>query len=308
MATQDEALRYNEIVMHSLSTPGMEKTAVDAVTDFTRRKEREAGFKSKFLPEIPITNDQLHPQVDTEKPARVVELEPNSPGAMQLPYSTQPVEWIFYGSKYRVLFARYATHRFEKDVDELRTYQMDIRQIISDNAIKDMLAEEDSKFIMGVNAVLVNPDVPLLWSGVPQWETISGGFSRETVVSMRQIVTRNDAGLESVKALCNNTTIKELEKWYRDEAGGDLSQQLLENGIITTKFAGLEWVSTIKRRLVPDNRVYMFTDPQFMGKNFVLENTTMYIKRDGFMLEFYAYKNCGGAFGNVAGITCATVV
>jgi hypothetical protein len=33
--------------------------------------------------------------------------------------------------------------RFRWDIDELRTYRMDIRQVLSDNPIKGMLYEED---------------------------------------------------------------------------------------------------------------------------------------------------------------------
>jgi len=308
VATQDEALRYNEIVMNSLSTPGMEKVAIDAVNDFTRLKMREAGFFGKVMPELPISNNELDRQVDTEKPVKVIDMEPDSPAAIQIPFATLPMNCIMRGHKYRVMFARFITSRFVKDVDELRTYHMDIRQIMSDNAIKDMLAEEDSKFLTAVNSVLIAPDTALAWSGVAQWETISGGITRETLIDAKQIQTRSDAGLESATALCNNTTIKEVEKWFRDEAGGDLSQNLLESGYSKAEFANLKWNVTIKRRLVPDNTVFMFADPQFIGKNFSLEETTMYIKREAFMVEFYAYKTKGAGIGNTAGITRATFV
>ena len=59
------------------------------------------------------------------------------------------------GPRYLVMMDRIVTPRFTKDVDELRTWIMDIRQVLSDNAIKDMLAEEDGKFITAVNTALV---------------------------------------------------------------------------------------------------------------------------------------------------------
>ena len=55
-----------------------------------------------------------------------------------------------------------------KDVDERRTYVIDIRQVLNDNMIKDMLAEEDGKFIAAFNAVLPTPVVANVASGAVQ--------------------------------------------------------------------------------------------------------------------------------------------
>jgi hypothetical protein len=38
------------------------------------------------------------------------------------------------------------TPRFTKDVDELRTWKMDIRAVLSDNAIKDMMDEDERTY------------------------------------------------------------------------------------------------------------------------------------------------------------------
>jgi hypothetical protein len=40
------------------------------------------------------------------------------------------------------------------DIDELRTWRMDIREILSANAMQDMIAEQDSRFIFAVNAAM----------------------------------------------------------------------------------------------------------------------------------------------------------
>jgi hypothetical protein len=42
----------------------------------------------------------------------------------------------------------------------------------------------------------------------------------------------------------------------------------------------------------------MFADPKFLGKSFILEDTTLYVDRKAYMLEFFAYETLGGAIGN----------
>jgi hypothetical protein len=46
----------------------------------------------------------------------------------------------------------------------------------------------------------------------------------------------------------------------------------------------------------------MFSDPKFIGKNYLLEDTTMYIKREAYLLEFFAYETIGGSLGHYNGL------
>jgi hypothetical protein len=94
-------------------------------------------------------------------------------------------------------------------------------------------------------------------------------------------------------------------KWGRDEAGGDFSQDTLKNGWSEAELLNCRWIITIKRDLVADDSIYMFADPKFIGKNYLLEDTTMYIKREAYMLEFFAYETCGGTIGHTSGIARA---
>jgi hypothetical protein len=178
MAYDNDTKLMNETFLSYLETPGMEKRALDAVVDYTRYRMREEGFYRRILPPIQVSNDDLDQQVDTDKPVKIIEREPDSPAAISIPFATLPMNLYVRGQKYRVTFDRIVTPRFTKDVDELRTYRMDIRQILSDNAIKDMLAEEDRKFISACNAAMGGAaNTTVTQSGLVQWETIYGGIT-----------------------------------------------------------------------------------------------------------------------------------
>lgn len=298
MPTQAESKIVNETLFNLLATPGMEKRALDSINDFTRFRVREEGITRRILPLLPLSNDELDRQVDTDKAVKVVDIEPDSPAAISVPLATLPMNYVITGPRYAVLFDRIFSRRFTKDIDELRTWHMDIRQVISDNAIKDMLAEEDSKFLMTVNTALVAKDAVTPTSGVPQWVSMSGGISRDTVLEAFKVMPRTPSHLEVHTVLINNVTIREIQKWGRDEVGGTFSEELLRNGFAETEFMNARWLVTIKRDLVPDDTIFMFADPKFIGKFYSLEDTTMYIKREAFMLEFYAYEYQGCSIGN----------
>jgi hypothetical protein len=299
MAYDNDTKLTNETFLSYLETPGMEKRALDAVVDYTRYRMREEGFYRRILPPVQVSNDDLDQQVDTDKPVKIIEREPDSPAAISIPFNTLPMNLYVRGQKYRVTFDRIVTPRFTKDVDELRTYRMDIRQILSDNAIKDMLAEEDRKFIEACNAAMGNTaDATVTQSGLVQWETIYGGITRDTLQDSFKILPRTISRLEVGTCLVNNLTIRELMKFGREEMGGDFSQDVFKNGWSEQNFMNARWIISIKQDLVPTDSIFMFADPKFLGKSFILEDTTLYVDRKAYMLEFFAYETLGGAIGN----------
>ena len=65
--TQEESKLLSQAIFEKLVTRSwLEKQAVDAVNDFTRTKMREDGFYRRIMPPIPISNDDLDRQVDTD--------------------------------------------------------------------------------------------------------------------------------------------------------------------------------------------------------------------------------------------------
>lgn len=302
--TQEESKMLSEAIFEKLSSrdPFLMKQAEDAVNEFTRTKMREDGFYRRIMPPIPITNDELDRQVDTDKPVKVVDKEPDSPAAISIPFATLPTNLYIRGPRYRVMFDRIATPRFTKDVDELRTWIMDIRQVLSDNAIKDMLAEEDGKFIKAVNTALVGPGLTVPTSGTVQHEVIAGGITRDTLCDCLKVMPNTPSNLEVHMVLVNNITIKEVMKFGHNEMGGTLSEDIIKSGWSLQEFLGVKWVITIKKGLVPTNTMYQFADPKFIGKSYVLEDTTMYIRREAYMLEFFAYETMGGTIGHTSGL------
>ena len=305
MATCDPTTRQiNDVVIDKLTSDdsSMRKEATDAINDYTRVKMREDGYWRRILPPVTITNDQLDRQVDTDKPVKVVDMEPGSPAAVSVPFGSMPINQYIKAPRYRVMFDRILTPKFTKDADELRTYDMDIRQILSDNSIKDMLAEEDGKATLTLNTILLGQNVVVPATGVAQWVSISGGITRDTVAEAMKVLPRTPSHLNVATILINNVSIWDIVKWGRDEVGGDLSEEILKTGFAERELLGVRWIITIKRDLVPDSTIFLFAEPKFMGKFYVLEDTTMYIDRRAFMLEFFAYESIGSSVANIAAV------
>jgi len=313
----DMEKRANQVVRQHIDqmefNPESTIKVARATSDYIRMKLREEGFLRKILPAQTITGDDLTKQVSTDKPSKVVELEPDSPGAMSIPFGEFPSGTYIYGKRWLVTFSRIATPMFNKDVAELHDYDLDIRQVISDNALKDLQAEEDGKFIQTINSLLSNDtmnqdqSVPYGPGGAPitLWKTLSGGLTRENVVEAKKLMMAAGARLRPQTALVNQKTGIEFEKWTREEVGGDMAQNILVNGWASeaTKWCSLNWITTIKDDLVPNNSMFLFAAPEFLGRLYFLEDTTMFVKREGPMLSWYAYEMLGGGIANAAAVS-----
>ena len=294
----------NETILEWFGS-GQEKRAEDAINAFTRLKVREDGVHRRIQPYLQLANDELDRDLQ-DKPVKYVDKEPDGPPAVSVPFATLPMNVYIKGPRYRVLFSRIQSPNFTKDVDELRTWYMDIRQVLSDNMIKDMLYEEDSKFFSAVNFCMGSAaDGVSPINGVVSWKTISGGITRDSMRDSFKILPSTFAHLETHTVVINNVSIQEVMKWGRDEMGGDFSQDVMKNGWSDASFMNARWIITIKRDLVQDDSVYLFADPKFLGKAYVLEDTTMHIRKDAYMLSFFAWETIGSAIANSAAVARA---
>lgn len=295
------------------------KKAQAAATDYTRIQIREDSFAAKILPLEKATDDMLHYGMNATNLEIIWELEPDSPGAKWVPLQTVPEGEYITGSRYSIPMARLMTPKFTVDIDELRTTKQDIRKILCDNAIKDALAEFDSKFISTVNSIVSDCEAPVggndmksykqKLTGKVQMMDFEGPLDRDTFAEARNMLPKGNAEgkfrLRNYCCLMNETTAGQLLKLKRDEIGGDLSQEFFKNGLTTDTLMGLKMMFTIKDDLVPDGYVYFFAEPAFLGKGFYLHDWTSFMKKEAFFIETFSYWMGGFAIGNIAGCALA---
>jgi len=108
--------------------------------------------------------------------------------------------------------------------------------------------------------------------------------------------------LRNYACLMNDTTAQDWLKLDRDAVGGDLSEEFFKNGLTTDTFLGVKSIFTIKDDLVPDDWVYFFAAPEFLGKCFYFTDWTMFMKKEAYFIEWFSYWFGGFAIGNIAGV------
>jgi len=224
------------------ASDGEVKQASAAGTNMIRRRIREEGFTRRIIPPQTVTNEDLDRVVNHDRPVMIEDMEPLSRGAKSIPFGDSADTEFYYGNKYLCVFNPITTPEFTKDINELRTYRMDLRQVITDNSLKDVQYEEDGKFIAMADAIVGTEGSSDGAAGIQQafyngnnttstidnslYDPISGRLNYSKVLSVLE-----DQMLNNGVILMNRRTAKAFLTYNRTMIGGDLSQDLFKEGL-----------------------------------------------------------------------------
>jgi len=268
---------------------GQEKQAAVSAQQFTRNKLREESFAEKIITPIDISNDELDKAENPELLVKWNDREPDTAPATTVPLGVVPDAVQFFGTRYPSYFTRIVSPKFNKDIDQLRTYDYDIRAIMLEISTKDIATEID---VIGTQ----NTANALNGLGLPQNVTIAGGITRENVAEAFKVIKRlrvpfgpsqPDGGESKGVMLMNTVTADDFVKMSRSEVGGDLAQDMFVNGLPSKTLLGVKPIYTIKRDLVPDGVIYLFSSEEFFGKYYRLQPLTVFMKNEAYFLEYF---------------------
>lgn len=286
------------------SEEGVVKKASAATSKATRTQVREEGFQRAILPFDKITNEDLDYFGDSELPGVWFELEPDSPPARTIPYNSTPNTFPYRAEKYIVLISLISTEEATKNINELRTYKTDLRQIVNDNMLRDIHTEEDVSFVTQIDR-LVGSQVNLSTAPGREVQNVNmqGSLNRVNLKRAQSFLT--DRQLPVGVFLVNQRTANEFLGWYRDEMGGDKSQDLALKGLKgleSFEMFGTPYIATIKNDLILNGYMYQFTTKEFMGNALMLEDIQVVIKKEYDIIRMRAQEQVGLTIGNTRGL------
>jgi hypothetical protein len=271
---------------------GMEKEASVAASAFVRQKLREDGFARKVLVPTPVSAAELDRQL-TEEPTIIVEKEPDSVAA-NLPFLSRAEPRYFTGVRYPVTFSTIRTAQFTKSKFELATYRTDIRTVLQENSVKDLQKKEDENLYNSVVSVAqANGSI----------YTIGGGFSIANLTTAYKYLLQKQVPVGTI--LMTQSMYADFIKQPATTFGSSLAGGLVSGQQSLDNFYGFKILVTNKNDILPDNRVVIFTAPQYLGQSYMLQDATCFIKTEADMVSFETYESLGYGLGNVNGVVIA---
>jgi hypothetical protein len=256
---------------------------------FIRDKLRqEAAVREIMIPQG-ISEDEIDRDEFTDQPKKIIDKEPDSVATFVQFQGTGKRTW-FKGPRYAVMFGKVESQRFTKSKFELMTYNSDIRKILSDNSVKDMADEEDTKFYGLVNDI-VSANPAQQNAGPFQSGTFKTGMA--ALLDRRRPVG---------KMLMTKSRYLDAIDLPATTVGDEIAKRHFDEGIESSqKLWGLPVVTTIKSYIYPNNKAYIFSPQQpnnFLGNFFLLQDATLFIKQEADIISFWSYEAIGCGIGN----------
>ena len=302
----DNAATLNSIFTAHLGTQeGKEKLAAVAQA-YVRDKLRENSFARKILPPQTVTKADMQVSVNHDTLIYIDEIEPNS-RAMTLTFRGQPTARFIRASKYEIPIFTVSSERFEKVEQELLAYRMPITKVIEDNSVKDIQEIEDHRFLVYTEAAVQATGKIVRGEQATDDAAVNGAGN-----GLRGLVQRGDiialckqldgTRRRLTRILINESDWDDVMAWTIEDFGDSVQSSVVVNGFNQDKLMGRMVIRTVKTDILQTGNIYGFTDPEWLGKFLVLNNTKFYIDKVVNLIFWQAWEDIGMAFGNVASI------
>lgn len=280
---------------------GQIKEAQENSSLYIRQKLYEDGILRRLFESRTVMADELDPEMDTDNPSIIVEIEPEAPAATFVPFPGTGDRDYFHGKRFRVPFGKVESARESKSKFELMAIRMPITEWLKEHQVKKIQEEEDRLFIETCADIVDRNQANQLVTVALSANTFKDAFTEgwKALTRMR---------LPQGKVLMHKNTYIDSLKLKTEDIGFGPQEQRFNRGLDgEDTFMGSPVVTTIKDDLVKENELYFFTQPEFFIKFFFLQDATLFLKTEADMIHFHTYEAPGIGIGNTRGVVKVTL-
>lgn len=326
----------NSGFIERLNTEGPTKTAAQTL-NYIKDRLREASFVDMIVPNQRVVRGDLQRSTEHDTLVKIVDIEPGS-RAMTLNFRGQPTAQYVTGKRYAITFWTISSLKFEIVEQELLAYEMPVTRIIEENSLKDMLEVKDREFLSHVDACIEAMQeegnggaVAFNRSGVNAGTVVGVSklkgslalahtaddfevfaIQRPDIVKIKQLLKRQivdssgvvvrQGRLKPALMLITEVDSDNFDTWTHEDYGDRMQSDTVVDGYTYNKILGLRMIRTIKVDILREGNVYVFTEADFFGRNYTLNDVKFYIDKIANRIFWQAWMDIGMGFGNIASV------
>jgi len=263
---------------------------------FIREYVRQESYAREVITPVLLLDDEIDRDENTDEPKKIIEKEPKSIATFVQFQGAGPRTW-FSGPRYAVFFGKTESAHFTKSKFQLMTYQNDIRKMLSDNSVKDMADQEDTKWQETIDALIA--------LNVAVQNTNAAGFNSTAFKAGFQamVARRRPIG----KMTMTKGLYYEALDLVATSVGNDVASRHYDDGVENEeKLWGFPVITTIKSTIHNTKKAYIYSPENYLGNFFLLQDATLYIKQEADTITFWTYAAPGIGIGNRLSVQCIT--
>lgn len=292
MSFAEEASTFNNLFVERMDTQDGQTKTAQAGQAYVRSFLREHSFARKVLPPESVTRSDLQRSTRHDTLIKVVDFEHPSTAAA-INFRGAGRERYLQGKRYAIPFFKIESDLFVKNEAELLAYEYPITKVIEENSIKDIMFVEDSTFMNASNGAV----------------TASGKFinSSDTIVSrsnLNKLFKMIDVDkLQSMTCLMSNVDFDDWQTQQSTDVGSPMATEMVVNGYKYDTIMRRKLIVTNKVDLLPPGQIFAYTDPQFLGNFFILNDVKFWIKKEADKVYWKSWEYVGMGIANLRSIS-----
>lgn len=320
-------MNAKEQLVAQLNDPGAKTKIAAQFSGYIRDRLREASFVEQVLPPQTIDRSQCQVSVNHDALVKIEFLEPRSRAAV-VSFRGEPTARFIRGEKVEVPFFTIMSEMYQKPEQEFLAYPFPIGKVIEQNSVRDIGEIQDREFLIHAEASVqalqteanggsvTTLNATALQGGTPptEFSVVKGELARAATTDdavvrpiqrpdvVRLIKLLDGRRLESDLILMTSVDYDDLLQWTVTDQGDKVQSETLVNGFKYNLLLGKRYVRTVKTDILRPGNVYCFTQPDFLGRFYVLNNVKFYIDKVINIIKFVAWKDIGMSLVNIASI------
>lgn len=287
----EEASVFNSLFVERMDTQeGQTKTA-QAGQAYVRSFLREHGIARKILPPESVTRADLQRSTRHDTLIKIVDFEhPSTAAAVN--FRSAGRERYLQGKRYAVPFFKVESDLFVKNEAELLAYEYPVTKVIEENSIKDIMFVEDSTFIQVSEGAVFNSGKKIVSSDT--------SVSRLNLTKLCKMIDVDK--LQSTKILMTNVDFADWHVQPATEVGSPLASDVTVNGYKYDTILRRNVVVTNKTDLLQPGHIFAYTDPNFLGNFFIMNDVKFWIKKEADKVYWKSWEYVGMGIANLRSV------
>ena len=313
-----------EMLLQQLSDPTARTKVAAKFGGYIRDRLREESFAEQVTPSETVDRSQCQVSVNHDSLVKIEYLEPKS-RAMVVNFRSSPDAKFIRGNRVEVPFITIMSEMYQKPEQEFLAYPFPIAKVIENNSVRDIAEVQDHSAVSHYEAAVQALQAEANGGSVTSLHQTTIGSTVEASVVKGELAradTNNDAFAHPVQradivALCNLLDGNRLKSktilmtatdwnnvltWSSLDAGDNLQSETTVSGYNHNTLLGKRVIRTVKTDILRPGNVYGFTDPEYLGRFYILNNTKFYIDKVVNIVKFVAWKDIAHSIVNIASV------
>jgi hypothetical protein len=292
----------NRVFVENIRDPQLRKEAEERSQAYLKLRVYEDSFLSRVIPSKPISPSQCDRTEESPSLLRkIIDKEYTNVTATVMDFRGKGDYRFVETEQYAVDFHKIESEEYHITEGELRAKEQPVQSLIKHHTARHIQETMDRTFIHAVNAIVAAAEIAA--AGTQQVVVDEDIILPNNITKLRNLLDgRVSFPLTAATLLMTQAQFNNIDVWPQAGVDNGMGSEYWRDGYKYDTIFRLRVIKTIKANLIPNNVVYAFVAPEYLGHHLTFNDDRFQIKTEWDDIAWKAWKTHGAAIGNNFGV------